>query len=393
MSLHGIARRIGSRGRWRGSHGRWQGSPDRWQGSPDRWHGTHDRWHGSPGRWHGQRNRWIGARGVWLACALLASGCTHEVSAPPTEAALFPFNAREDLQVQICPWFGGASSALSFSFDDTRATSHIHAAPILEEYGYRGTFNLNTKAVGSAWAPWIDMWRKGHELGNHTWSHPRLTDIPVAQARQEIERGRADLLANVPGLSDVVTFVYPEGQSNPDMCAIVLEQHLCARGAWGWNSPQPADYSLLSSRGWRGVMAFEEDLAHSFSRNGWMIMNFHGVVEGGPPEEEFRTLLRIASQHRDSLWVAPLGQIAKYTLARARARLQVVGDNPATIILAGIDGQRLADVALTLRISTSVSGVGLLEIDGVHYPIVDGQSVMINHRVGATVKVTARAEQ
>ena len=41
----------------------------------------------------------------------------------------------------------------------------------------------------------------GHELGNHTWSHPVLRDLDRAQVRQEIERCRdaLDRVAGAPG--------------------------------------------------------------------------------------------------------------------------------------------------------------------------------------------------
>ena len=42
------------------------------------------------------------------------------------------------------------------------------------------------------------MRESGHELGNHTWSHPVLRDLGRAEARREIERCR-DMLVQLTG--------------------------------------------------------------------------------------------------------------------------------------------------------------------------------------------------
>ena len=324
---------------------------------------------------------------------LLLGACEHDGSTTSPSIRPARFDAAQELQVEICPWAGGKLAALTFTFDDTRATSHAYAAPLLEDYGFRGTFNLNTRAAAGNWDPWIDLWKRGHELGNHTWGHQRLTDIPLEQARFEIERGRTDLIAHIPGMHDVVSFTYPEGQSNPAVREIVLEQHLGARGYWGWNSPQPADYALLRCRAWAGVDQFAADLAHCFSRGGWMMQNFHAVVAGGPTEREFLAMLEIAQAHRDSLWVGTQGEVTKYTLARAQAKIEIVGDNPAHIFAGGIRDPRLSDVTLTLRISTTSPTIKFLDVNDVRYSLSIEGSTLIDIPVGIAVKVTARDQE
>ncbi len=327
------------------------------------------------------------------AGALLGlAGCADDTGTAPVGEGYDAFALSRELEVSICDYAGGCGAALTVSFDDVRSTSYIYAAPFLEEYGWRGSFNLNTRAVWEHWEPWIELHERGHELSNHTWGHERLTEIPVEQAREEIARGRADLLANIPGLEDVVSFVYPEGQSNPEVRSIVLEDHLGARGYWGWNDPIPDDYAMLSGRSWRGLENFIADLDHAFSRGGWLIQNFHAVVEGGPTEREFRAVLQAAAAHEESLWVATQGEITKYTLAHGQAQVLLVGDNPAYLLIRGVDDPRLADVVLTLAIRSHAEALETLEIGVRRHDLHPGDVLLVDCPVGDTLKIVAHGQ-
>ena len=61
---------------------------------------------------------------------------------------------------------------------------------------------ITVLAVGTWLARYPDLARRivgaGHELGNHTWTHPVLDDLAAPAARVEIERCR-DLLAGLTG--------------------------------------------------------------------------------------------------------------------------------------------------------------------------------------------------
>ena len=74
------------------------------------------------------------------------------------------------------PWPDDCLGAVSLTFDDGRASQLQRAIPILAEFDLRATFYLNPK--GDDWltalAPWREIARTGHEIGNHTIGHPML---------------------------------------------------------------------------------------------------------------------------------------------------------------------------------------------------------------------------
>lgn len=66
-----------------------------------------------------------------------------------------------------------------FTFDDATSGQYHYAAPLLEQYGFRGTFFIYTAIIGRGrgymtWAEAADLARRGHELGAHSVSHGRL---------------------------------------------------------------------------------------------------------------------------------------------------------------------------------------------------------------------------
>lgn len=323
-------------------------------------------------------------------CLLLLSllGCGED-SAPTTP--LTGFSVANDLSARVATWRLDKPAAMTPAFDDARACNYEIIAPALEKHGFRGTFNLNTGAVGSNWKPYVDMAARGHELGNHTRSHRNLDQLSLDEARVEIERGRQDLLDNVPSMRDVVTFTYPEGGSNPGVRAIALEKHLSARGYWGWNPSSPQDYSMIMGRSYAGLDQIEQDVLQAIVLRAWLVAYFHVVGPGGMPEEEFGNYLNYVAAWKDSLWVAPQGEIAKYTLERDGSTVRLAGGNPGILYLeTSLDPVRF-DVPLSVCITAAWDGLDVLLVDGAAYLVSEGRPVWVDVAPGDTVRIEGRA--
>ena len=88
--------------------------------------------------------------------------------------------------------------ALALTFDDG---PHPRLTPplldLLEKRSIKATFFL----VGDAAARHPDIVRRirasGHEVGNHSWSHPHLADLDAEGARRQVERGSTALTAQI----------------------------------------------------------------------------------------------------------------------------------------------------------------------------------------------------
>jgi len=94
----------------------------------------------------------------------LSAGVGASLLAPvPATRAAAPF-----------AWPGGAKAAVSLTYDDALDSQIANAVPALREAGFRATFFLTKDNVGEALDEWIQVARAGHEIGNHSQTHPNF---------------------------------------------------------------------------------------------------------------------------------------------------------------------------------------------------------------------------
>ncbi|MCX4702757.1 polysaccharide deacetylase family protein [Streptomyces sp. NBC_01373] len=88
---------------------------------------------------------------------------------------------------------------------------------------------------------------EGHEIGNHTWTHKRLTDLGVADARQELARTQ-DAVEKVTGTRPVLMRP-PEGRTNREVSEICRDLGL-AQVLWSVTAKdyETTDSALITKR-------------------------------------------------------------------------------------------------------------------------------------------------
>ena len=69
-------------------------------------------------------------------------------------------------------WPEGKKMALSLSFDDARPSQIDKGMPLLDKYGVKATFYLVLYHMEQRIEGWRQAVENGHEMGNHTLSHP-----------------------------------------------------------------------------------------------------------------------------------------------------------------------------------------------------------------------------
>jgi peptidoglycan/xylan/chitin deacetylase (PgdA/CDA1 family) len=127
--------------------------------------------------------------------------------------------------------------AVHVTFDDGFVGVLEHALPALKESAMPATlFALPGRAGGfNEWMSQRDYPRRallsaehlrllaseGVSIGSHTQTHARLTDIPLAMAKEEI-LGSKSTLEDLLGQA-VAHFAYPFGQYNPDVRDAVIQ--------------------------------------------------------------------------------------------------------------------------------------------------------------------------
>ena len=125
-------------------------------------------------------------------------------------------------------------SLISITLDDGRLSALSEGAQILEKYGVRGTFYPITNLIGTEnehgkYGSWDDIesvFRRGHEVGNHSHSHSRkLKNLKPQLQREDI--AKANELLKDHGI-EVKTFAYPYGYYSDTLHETIFEMGFAA---------------------------------------------------------------------------------------------------------------------------------------------------------------------
>jgi peptidoglycan/xylan/chitin deacetylase (PgdA/CDA1 family) len=232
-------------------------------------------------------------------------------------------------------WPEGKRAALTLTFDDARLSQIDVGLPILDAYGIKATFYVNPDGVKERLEGWKRAVKNGHEIGNHTVTHPctgnysfskdnALEDMTLDDIKREIidaNRILGELLGVKP-----VSFAYPccqmfvgRGRNVKTYVPMVAEMFLAARmgGDDAGNDPLVCDLSQLLAGGSDDV-PFEKvkpliDQAAAEGR--WLILCGHEVGPSGFQITSTATLeaiCRYAADPANGLWIDTVARIGKY---------------------------------------------------------------------------------
>ena len=194
-------------------------------------------------------------------------------------------------------WPAGTRAAVSLSFDDARHSQLDAGLPILDRHGVRATFYLSPPTA----LPRADEWRialaHGHELGNHTMTHPcsgnfawsrdnALEDHTVVSYSAELDQASA-FIHDQFGIAPI-TYAYCCGQKFigrgahvHSLVPLVAERFVVGRGFRdeSWNDPDYCD--LAQTYGIDADTQTFETLRNWVDRaaaaGGWVIFAAHDV--------------------------------------------------------------------------------------------------------------------
>ncbi|MCY2930981.1 MAG: polysaccharide deacetylase family protein [Planctomycetota bacterium] len=232
-------------------------------------------------------------------------------------------------------WPEGRRAALSFSFDDARASQVDVGIPILDRHGVKATFYVMLYNVEPRLAQWKAALAAGHEIGNHSLRHPcsanfgfardsALEDYTLADIEAEIVEANArlqELLGQTPR-----TFAYPCGQTFVGRgagCAsyvpVVARHFLAGRGFLSepFNNPALCDLAQLCG-------APSDDLSFAelrrrteaiLAEGGWLIFCGHEVGQTGGQTTRSEALEEFCAYVTDparGLWVDTVAAVAEY---------------------------------------------------------------------------------
>jgi len=225
--------------------------------------------------------------------------------------------------LQILPW-NGHKAALSLTYDDADPIHLDLAVPEMDKRGIKGTFYIIAKEP-SREAEWPAVAAKGHELGNHSWSHRHTNELSAEEEKTEVTDARAKLetLAKKP----VLSFAYPFVEISPGLKKWVEANAIVARGggqADNYLTPDmDPDWMNLPSQATMTAYAYETykdwvDVA--LARGAWAPIMIH-AIEGSNwfqpvAKATYVQFLDYLVEKEADLWTAPFLEVGAYWRAQ-----------------------------------------------------------------------------
>jgi peptidoglycan/xylan/chitin deacetylase (PgdA/CDA1 family) len=237
----------------------------------------------------------------------------------------------------------GASKShiLTLSFDDGFKKSFYRIAEIHAEYGLKACLNViasghlpEFKGVGKWVLPelmgnfddWNTLKSRGHEIMPHTWDHLNLTEIPLDEAKANIDKCLDYFGQHLDGYkSEEAVYNFAFNASTPELDEFTLTRVRALRTG-GWlvlgdsrvnRIPATSGPVALGcwSHGPELCDSYVEEEVNKFlvGPGGWLIFNLHGLDEEGwgPVSTGYLDGLLKRLVRIDYLDILPTGEVLK----------------------------------------------------------------------------------
>ena len=236
-------------------------------------------------------------------------------------------------------WPEGKRAAISLTFDDARPSQIDEGMPVFRASKVRATFYVQPGNVAQRLPGWKKAVQDGHEIGNHTMTHPctgnyafsrdnALEDMSLDDIAREIDTATEEIERALGVRPE--SFAYPCGQAfvgrGRDLRSyvpLVAERFVTGRLWLGEaaNDPDVCDpYQLLAMES--DGKTFEELkplIEQAIAEGRWLVLAGHEIGAGGFQTTFAKTvddLCRYAADPANGLWIDTVGTIGRYILEK-----------------------------------------------------------------------------
>lgn len=194
---------------------------------------------------------------------------------------------------------------VSFTFDDFPESAAAAGTSIFEQYDAKATFYVAGDLVDKWCGHWqgvgadaiVELHRRGHEIGCHTFSHLPATDLDAARFAAEIEKNRRYLLGLDPSI-EIENFAYPYGLGSVWRKPLLAKNFRSSRGIIPGVNRGTVDLHYLRSTPLVNHHIDIDGIDRVFDElvagNGWLIFYGHDVADEPSPFGCTPALLRHA---------------------------------------------------------------------------------------------------
>ena len=183
---------------------------------------------------------------------------------------------------------------VTFTFDDFPKNAGTAGAAIVEAFGGRATYYTamglcgTDNRLGEQFNLYdlFSLAERGHEIGNHTFSHISARRYPFAKFIEDIRRCESEFRKErIPGWTQ--NFAYPYGEVSLMKKGRLGSLMKSCRGTQpGWNGPA-VDLNLLRANALYGGIESRQAacdlLRENARRKGWLIFYTHDVCDKPSP--------------------------------------------------------------------------------------------------------------
>ncbi len=197
-------------------------------------------------------------------------------------------------------WPSGARAAVSLSYDDARPSQLDNGIPLFTRHGVRATFYVSPPAARQRLAGWRAASAAGHELGNHTMTHPCSGNFTWSRNNALEDRSLPDIEAELVDATafitselgaQVSTYAYCCGQKHvgrglnvQSYVPLVAKHFAVGRGFRDENFNDPLYCDLAQAYGIDADMSSFDVLRSWIERaknaGGWVIFAAHDISDG-----------------------------------------------------------------------------------------------------------------
>jgi peptidoglycan/xylan/chitin deacetylase (PgdA/CDA1 family) len=232
-------------------------------------------------------------------------------------------------------WPAGKEVAISLSFDDARESQVLKGTALLDSFGVKATFYVVPSGVRKQISGWTKAVASGHEIGNHSLTHPcsgnftwsrknALEEYSMKDMKRELQDCNK-LIRDLLGV-EAVSFAYPcgqtyvgQGKGTKSYVPLVAKMFRSGRDWLGEASNDPAypNWYQLSTIA-IDEKSFEEILPIievARKTGAWIIFGGHEMDEGGYQTtklETLRKLLNYANDPANKVWIQPVSTVEKH---------------------------------------------------------------------------------
>jgi peptidoglycan/xylan/chitin deacetylase (PgdA/CDA1 family) len=228
---------------------------------------------------------------------------------------------------------------VSLTFDDARYSQVDVGIPLFDRCGVKATFYVSPERMTERLDAWKAALATGHEIGNHSVRHPctgnfswarhkALEDYTLAEMAAELDEA-SDLIEKSLGVRPV-SFAYPcgqkyvgRGENVESYVPLVARKFVTGRG-WldeGPNDPAFCDPAQLMAMELDGLTfeQLKDLLDDAVEKGAWLVLCGHEIGAEGRHQtvrvDTLRAFCEYAQDPAKGLWVAPVGEIARYVTA------------------------------------------------------------------------------